>query len=303
VVYTGYLCASFWIALAAAKASGTPILFGTDAHELAPLDKRRWKVPVKRRVWPWLFGLADVVIVPSSGAVRLMRSLGIPENRIVLTPYTVDNDWWARQAERADGQAVRRKWSVPPDAVVFLFCGKLQPWKRPADLLRAFAKANVPDGYVVYVGEGSLRGALEAEARKLCLSERVRFHGFANQSELAALYCAADLLVLPSEYEPFGVVVNEAMLCGCPAAVSDRVGAGADLVRNGENGYVFPCGDLEALARILREAAQDRARLRSHGAVARERMRTWSPRENIEALVQAVAKAVSRKTAAEAAER
>jgi glycosyltransferase involved in cell wall biosynthesis len=109
---------------------------------------------------------------------------------------------------------------------------------------------------------------------------------------LPAVYRASDLLVLPSEYEPFGVVVNEAMLCGCAVSVSDRVGAGYDLVRMGETGFVFPCSDVDALARILRENLPARERLQQMGKAARKRLETWSPRESIEALAQAIERAV-----------
>jgi glycosyltransferase involved in cell wall biosynthesis len=95
-------------------------------------------------------------------------------------------------------------------------------------------------------------------------------------------------LVLPSEYEPFGVVVNEAMLCGCAAVVSDRVGAGRDLVRGGENGFIFPCGDRNALAAILHHALSNPNRLHRMGANARRRMETWSPNENIQGLLGAL---------------
>ena len=138
-----------------------------------------------------------------------------------------------------------------------LFCAKLQPWKGPLDVLEAFARANVPNSYLVFAGDGPLRTSIEQRACELGVSERVRILGFVNQSQLPSVYCAADLLVLPSLYEPFGFVVNEAMLCGCPAAVSDRVGAKYDLVRQGETGYVFPAGDVDALAAILRDVLSD----------------------------------------------
>jgi glycosyltransferase involved in cell wall biosynthesis len=148
------------------------------------------------------------------------------------------------------------------------------------------------DAYLVYAGDGPLRPELEALARRLDVAERVRFLGFVNQSRLPGVYSASDLLVVPSEYEPFGVVVNEAMLCGCAVVVSDRVGAGADLVRTGENGFVVRCGDLEALAGVLREALRDRERLQRMGQVAKERMATWSPRENIEGQIRAIEQAL-----------
>ena len=168
--------------------------------------------------------------------------------------------------------AVRARWGVPQDAVVVLFCAKLQPWKRPHDLVRAFAKAAGANGYLVFVGDGPLRLDLESESASLGISERVRFVGFVNQSGLPEVYTASDVLVLPSGYEAFGVVVNEAMLCGCPVIVSDSVGAGFDLVREGETGFVFPTGDVEALSTLLREALQSferkapwRSGTRAHG--------------------------------------
>jgi glycosyltransferase involved in cell wall biosynthesis len=101
-------------------------------------------------------------------------------------------------------------------------------------------------------------------------------------------------MVLPSEYEPFAVVVNEAMLCGCPVAASDRVGAARDLIAHGRTGFVYPCGDLEALAAVLRQATSGERKLSVTGRAARARMDSWSPRDNIEATLSAVARAVSR---------
>ncbi len=130
--------------------------------------------------------------------------------------------------------------------------------------------------------------SLEARAKELGVADRVRFLGFLNQSALPAAYVGSDLLVLPSDYDAFGLVVNEAMLCGRPAIVSDVVGAKFDLIREGETGFVFPARDVDALASILREVLPDAARLRQMGAAARRRMETWSPREYVEDLVAAV---------------
>ncbi|MCL6480454.1 MAG: glycosyltransferase [Firmicutes bacterium] len=295
VAYTGYRAAAFWVALAAARRSRAAVLFGTDAHTLEPRVGGRWKIFVKRWLWPRLFRLADIVIVPSSGSVALMRSLGIAAEKIALTPYAVDNAWWLEQSSRADRAAVRAAWGVPRDAPVVVFSAKLQPWKRPSDLLRAFAAGGVESAHLVFAGDGPLRGALEAEARALGVAPRTHFLGFVNQSQLSAVYTAADLLVLPSGYEPFGVVVNEAMLCGCGVVVSDRVGARFDLVREAETGFVFPMGDVQALAGILRRVLPDRELLQRLGTAARERMRTWSLAENTDAVVAALDRRFNRR--------
>lgn len=290
-LYTGYVCATFWIALAAARWNRVAVLFGTDAHELAPRDRKGWKLSFKKRVWPRLFRLADVVLAPSSGTVALMRSLGIPEDRVVLSPYCVDNDWWIEQAAKVDRMAVRARWNVPEDALVILFCAKLQPWKRPQDLLRAFAPVADLNALLVFAGEGPLRTALESEARSLGIADKVRFLGFVNQSGLPETYRASDVFVLPSEHEPFGVVVNEAMLCRCAIIVSDRVGARFDLVREGETGFVFPFGDVDSLTAVLRRAMSDRTRLQQMGEASQLRMAQWSPAQNIAGFVRSVERA------------
>ncbi|MBW4649287.1 MAG: glycosyltransferase family 4 protein [Kastovskya adunca ATA6-11-RM4] len=293
VAFTGYAYASFWIVAAAAKTTKTPLLFGTDAHELSPRDRQLWKASLKKLLLPQIFRLADTTIVPSSGSVRFMHSLGIPEQLVQLTPYVVNNEWWIHQAKQVNRASVREQWEIPQEAPVVLFCAKFQPWKRPQDVLQAFAKANASDSYLVMAGEGPLRRELEAEAKALNLSERVRFLGFVNQSQLPSVYCSADLFVFPSEYEPFGVVVNEAMLCGCPVVASDRVGAGYDLIRHGETGLIYACGDVDALAAVLQDVLPHRERLKQMGEAAYKRMETWSPRENVEALVEAIEKVVA----------
>lgn len=289
VYVSGYFYASAWIAILAAKWHGVPILFTTEAHSLRSwAAQSRWKLKFKRLLVRRILSLGKVLLTVSSGAAEQLKGLGFPEGRIVLTPYVVNNDWWTGRAAEVDRCAVRASWRIPADGKVALFCAKLQPWKGPADLLEAFARANVPNSYLVFAGDGPLRNSLEQRAGELGISERVRILGFVNQSQLPPVYCASDWLVLPSLYEPFGLVVNEAMLCGCPTVVSDRVGAKYDLVREQETGYVFPAGDVDALAAILRRVLPDSDKRRQMGAAARKRMETWSPREYVDALAGAV---------------
>jgi len=289
VLICGYYFASAWIALVAAKCYGTPTIFVSDSHSLRSWRAQSsWKLRLKKILLRRIFSLADGVVVSSSGGVEYLKSLGFPGERIVLTPTAVDNKWWTEQAAKVDRDAVRAEWRIPTEGTVALFCAKLQVWKGPMDLLEAFARANVPNSYLAFAGDGPERANLERRATELGLADRVRFLGFVNQSQLPSAYCAADLFVLPSLFEPFGMVVNEAMLCGLPVAVSDRVGARFDLVRPDENGYVFPAGDVEALAAVLRQILSDAKKRALMGTAARKRMETWSPREYVESMVRAV---------------
>jgi glycosyltransferase involved in cell wall biosynthesis len=243
---------------------------------------------VKRVIVSQIFQMAGAVIAGSSGTVEYLKSLGVPKNRIFLGGNTVDNEWWTERSEQVDRTEFRRTWKIPAEAPVVLYCAKLQPWKRPGDLLAAFSQAGVPGSFLVLAGDGPLRASLEAQAANLGILDRVRFLGFVNQSGLPSVYTSFDLLILPSDYEPFGLVVNEAMLCGCPAVVSDRVGAKYDLIREGETGRVFSCGDVDGLAKILRAMLSDRSETRRMGALAKERMKSWTPQMNVAAFVKAV---------------
>jgi glycosyltransferase involved in cell wall biosynthesis len=291
--FVGYVRASFWIARRAAKASRTAFLFGTDAHSLAPRDSQQWKVWFKKLFWPYLFRQADQVIVPSTGTSAMLQTLGILPERITITPYTVDNDWWKAQSAKVDRAAVRASLGASADQPVILFCAKLQSWKRPLDLLQAFAQADISGALLVFAGEGPQKPELQAAAARLQIESRVKFLGFINQSQLPAVYTAADVMVLPSSYEPFAVVVNEAMCCGCPAIVSDQVGAARDLVIPLRPDFVFPAGDIAALAGTLRAAFADRAQLRATGRQAFDYVETHSPQRIIAATVTAVEKAVA----------
>ena len=294
---SGYFYASAWIAILAAKWHGVPIIFTTDGHNLRTWGTRsRWKQRFKKILARRIYSLGEIVLAGSSGTIEYLKALGVPPDRILLGRNVVDNAWWTERAAKVDRDAVRADWRIPVSASVALFCGKLQPWKAPQDVLEAFARASVPGSFLVYAGDGPLRSALEQRARDLGISERVRLLGFINQSQLPSVYRGADLFVLPSLYEPFGLVVNEAMLCGCPVAVSDRVGAKYDLVREGENGYIFPTGNVDALAAIFRDILPDPGKRERMGEAASQRMETWSPREYVNALSDAVDQATHART-------
>jgi glycosyltransferase involved in cell wall biosynthesis len=293
VLVSGYFYASAWIAILAAKWCGVPILFSTEAHSLQSWATRsKWRLFFKKCYLRRVLALGRILLTMSSGSAQQLRALGFADDRIILSPYSVYNDWWSEQAAKVDRDGVRKSWQIPIAGSIVLFCGKLQPWKAPQDLLDAFVRANVPNSYLVFAGDGPLRGDIERRAREVGISERMRMLGFVNQSQLPSVYRAADLLVLPSLYEPFGLVVNEAMLCGLPVAISDRVGAKFDLVRPGENGYVFPAEDVRALASIITEFLSDPEKQVQLRLAARRRMETWSPREYVEAVVKAVWQAV-----------
>ena len=158
--------------------------------------------------------------------------------------------------------------------------------KRPGDLLEAWARL-APQSkqrpYLLYVGDGELRNQLEARAKELG-AEAVRFLGFKNQSELPAYYDLCDVFVMPTVFEPWGLVVNEVMNAGKAVIASDQVGCAPDLVRDGYNGFVYRAGDVADLHRVLRRALNDRTGLVEMGRRSLEMINRWSFEEDVHGL-------------------
>lgn len=195
-------------------------------------------------------------------------SRGINAERLASAPYCVDNAYFAEQAAvlRLRRAQLRARWAIPPEAFCALFVGKLIPKKRPLDLVAAAARlAGEKPIHLLFVGSGELdpavregcAAAYDAGQSPAALGRSMRpaasFAGFLNQSEIAAAYVAADVLVLPSEAtETWGLVVNEAMACGLPVIVSDACGCSDDLVVPHRPDLCFPAGDIDALAASLR---------------------------------------------------
>lgn len=143
---------------------------------------------------------------------------------------------------------------------------------------------------LVLVGEGPLRGDLERRARDLGLPVRdgvvdpnpsggveVVFYPFQQADVTPLFFARCEAFVLPSTREEWGLVVNEAMACGAPVIVSNRVGSHFDLVRDGGNGFIFAPADAEQLARILSRFEEDPALSRRLGDEGSKMIQSWTP--------------------------
>jgi len=154
-----------------------------------------------------------------------------------------------------------------------------------------------PHPYLVIVGDGEERAALEKQAAESGL-EGVRFCGFRNQSELPRFFDLAAVFVLPSRHEPWGLIVNEVMNAGRAVIVSDDVGCQPDLVEDGVEGCVFPAGDVAALTDALRRVLATPETAVVMGERALAKIETWDFEEDVRGLRRAIAQ-VTRKITAE----
>lgn len=212
----------------------------------------------------WLAMAADRIIVAAPREEdNLIRFYHARSSRIGVIPCGVNLDLF----RPADRTASRRLLGLSPDADIVLYVGRFAPLKGLDRLLSAFKllRFRFPRLQLMIVGGDGPQAAssrsLTALTRRLAISDAVRFAGRVEQPELPPYYNAADLLVLPSHYESFGLVVLEALACGTPV-VAAPVGAVESIIREGLNGIVLGSNDVpaiaEGIARMLIRSADRR---------------------------------------------
>ena len=264
-----------------------PVLFRGDSTLID--DRSWWRAALRRMVLTWVYGHVDAAIAVGSNNRDYFAWCGLPEERIALAPHSVDTLRFASDSEMHEKRAAdwRRELHIGPEDIVLLFAGKLQSKKNPGLLLDAFG-ALEGGAHLVYVGNGELEAELKSKA---ATRANVHFLSFQNQSNMPAVYRLGDVFVLPSQgpEETWGLALNEAMASGRPVIASSKVGGARDLIRPGENGWMFESGDGNALEAILRRAIESgRDALHAMGKVAQARSAQWSTAESARRIGEAV---------------
>ena len=280
IFFTGWGSITALLAIAACRLSNTKILlFGDSSFPPPPQFARDTFLRT-------LFRLTDAFLVSGVQNAAYYRHYGADPRRFFSLPYAIDNERFTAGSEFAPGEreAMRARFGVRGEQLLIVFSAKLIARKDPMTLLRAVA-AMRHRAAVLFLGNGELREELERFAAEAGV--RAHFAGFVNQSELPKHYAAGDVLVLPSLSEPRGLVVNEAMACGLPVIASDRVGAIGDLVQHGENAFVFPAGDANALAAALDRITDPALRARM-AARSRELIAPWDYAHGVEGVLEAL---------------
>lgn len=287
VLMAGWGSVTSLLAIAACRMSGTPFfLYGDSSF---PPEVRSARDAMRAGFLRSLFGLASGFLVSGVLNAAYYRHYGADPGRFFLVPWAIDNDRFAAASQRSpdDRRALRESLGIKTDDVVFVYSAKLVPRKDPLTLLEAAKRVEDRDRTVVlFLGDGELRVGLEQYALENGI--RAVFAGFINQGDLPAHYAAGDVFVLPSIYEPRGAVINEAMACGLPIIVSDRCGSIGDIVLEGENALVFPAGDAETLASLMKQLIDDVALRHSLGTRSREIISTWDYARDVDGILQAL---------------
>jgi len=248
-----------------------------------------WRHNFHNLLLPKLFPRVAAFLVIGQRNAVFYRSLGVPEEKMFLTPLAVDNAFFRQEACRLQPkrEALRQKYGIPLKATVILYVGRLSPEKGVLDLLPAFAELSGDSAHLILVGDGPQRAALETYVGSHKL-QRIHFAGFQNYSQVPSFYALSDVFVLPSRAEAWGVVINQAMNFGLPIVASQVGGAIADLVENGRNGLLFEPGDVAQLAGHLSRLIEDPELRRQMGEESARRIAVCDFERGVEGVLAAL---------------
>jgi glycosyltransferase involved in cell wall biosynthesis len=252
VIVGGWNQPAFWAALACAKLAGVPIVLWVES---TGRDRRSGRLEAPKRL---LLRAVDAFLVPGAASRDYLVRLGVPTTRITVAPNAVDPAIF--------GDAQRRRAGGP---VRLLGVGRLAPEKGFDTLLEAAAGLPVE---ILLAGTGPE----EPRLRRLA-GPNVTFLGQLERDALPALYADADVVVMPSRSDPWGMVLNEAALAGRALVSTDAAGAAHELIEDGVNGFRVPPDDVAALREALRRLVEDDAFRVAAGSRSRELAAGFTP--------------------------
>jgi glycosyltransferase involved in cell wall biosynthesis len=270
---TGWAWLSHLLAMRALYRQGIPVIFRGDSHLLdeSQAGVRWW---LKRAFLKRIFSWPNAFLVVGKANRAYYEVFGVEPARLFACPHSIDVERFAEPADVLEQKAAqwRRELGLSYDRTVVLFAGKFERRKRPIELMQAVHASLDRKVVLIMVG----RGELESQV-KLAASmdpDRFRVLPFENQSRMPLVYRLGDLFVLPSAFgETWGLAVNEALACGRPVLVSDRVGCATDVVDR-SCGRVFSWSDPLSFSRTLHEMTSAPVQLSQMGRAASKK--AWS---------------------------
>jgi glycosyltransferase involved in cell wall biosynthesis len=277
LVLHGHTPAAMLVAAAAGKMARLPTFLRCDTH--LGLRRSTLKSLLRRLVIGTYYRRLDGVLAVGSANRRFYQAIGVPDSRIFDMPYAVDNRRFMTEARLADSerQELRAGFGVYDERPIVLYAAKFERRKHPGDLLHAAALLHHGGivFHIVMAGSGEMETELRDLAQRLDLTN-IHFAGFVNQAALPRVYAACDIFVLPSEDEPWGLAINEAMCAGLPIVASAEIGCVPDLVYDGRNGRTFSAGKVQGLADAIRPLLINPELCLRMGKASREIIAGWS---------------------------
>ncbi|MCM8543262.1 MAG: glycosyltransferase family 4 protein [Lentisphaeraceae bacterium] len=234
---------------------------------------------VKDRLIKWIVNKAAALLWVSSDNKDYYKFYGADDNKLFFTPYAVDNDFFQSKACKKSHEKI-----------IILYASKFIPRKNAPLLLEAYLEARKnkkQDSELWFVGDGEDRGKLKSILEKNARDD-IKLLGFKNQTELPEIFSQCDVFVLPSNKEPFGLVINEIMNMGKAVISTNEVAAARDLIENEKNGWIVEAGSKSELTRVLQKVLSGEYDLQRMGERSIAKISTWSFKEDVQGIFNAL---------------
>jgi glycosyltransferase involved in cell wall biosynthesis len=231
-------------------------------------------VMVEGLEWWGSFEAARVIGVSGWMKAEVVSTFKIPPDKVAEIPNAVDP---LKFEGTVDTRAIKEKWKIGEGDKLITAVGRLTAQKGFDDLIRAYPiiKRSIPASRLLLVGDGYMRGELEALAQQQQVRDSTTFAGFVNESDLVGALKSSDVVAVPSRFEPFGIIALEAMAAGAPVVVS-RVGGLAEIVDDSVDGVEVEPNNPESIAEATVRVLSDRVLASRLAERGREKAKAYS---------------------------
>lgn len=263
-----------WSALFWCKKNQNNLIFWLDST----INDRKHFFP-KEQIKHFFLEHFHLYLAPGEKTQQYLEYMKVENSKIVITGYAVENNYFLREYYKRKNNLTSNTIKNIYTGKNFLFVGRLSPEKNIIQMLQAFNAVKHLDKNwgLLLLGSGPLKERIESFILNNNLEKQIHLVGFVQQKEIVKYYTFSDVLILPSLSEPWGLVVNEAMLCRMPVIVSNRCGCAPELVKEGVNGFSFNAKDMLKLQQLMQGFIEGNYDIKLMGKESNNIVKQYSP--------------------------
>lgn len=248
-----------------------PVLFRGDSTLLD--ESKNLKTVLRRIFLRWVYRHVDKILYVGENNRRYFEKHGLKKHQLVKAPHAVDNSRFSQPVTKEQVDIFRKELGIGSNHFVVLFAGKFEEKKNPFYLLELAKIMKDEDIRFLFVGSGILESRLK---RKAIADNRIVFLPFQNQRLIPLVYQSVNVFILPSNGpgETWGLAANEAMACGLPVLLSNKVGGAKDLINN--NGLLFRTSEYKEVKNFILQLKRNRTFYKSCSELSKNHIQNFT---------------------------
>ncbi len=262
-----------WVALMWAKKNQNKLIFWLDST----YDDKKHYFP-KEQIKQFFLRHFEAFLAPGVKTKHYLEYMKVDNSKKITTGYSVNNNFFIEQYQLYKDKrelllnelGIKRKQN-------FIFIGRFAPEKNIFTLLKSFVEVKNNDWGLILLGDGPLKNEIISFIKTNRLENKVILPGFIQHNEIVKYFITSDVFILPSYSEPWGLVVNEAMLCRLPVIVSTKCGCQPELVKERVTGFAFEPNDELKLTKLMQGFVSGSYNIKSMGEASFTIVKEHSP--------------------------